>query len=104
MVVVGARVVVDGSGVLGAAVDSDVEELSSVAAEVDSDGSWGVCSVDEGFSASGSVVSGLPLPSVVSGAEVELEPPSVGSFVTSGASDGSEGVLASGAAVSAGED
>lgn len=59
--------------------------------------------------ASGSVVSGLPLPSVVSGAEVELEPPSVGSVVTwasvvSGASDGSEVEGASEAAVCAGED
>lgn len=39
MVVVGARVVVEGSVVLGATVDSVVEELSSVAAELVSDGS-----------------------------------------------------------------
>lgn len=88
MVVVGAEVVVDGSVELGPAVDSVVEvaELSSVAAELDSVGSCGTCSVVEGFPASGSasdsVASGFTLPSVVSGAEVELEVSSVGLLVT----------------------
>lgn len=67
----------------------EVEELSSVAAELDSVDSCGDCSVEEGFSASGlvldpsdSVASGFTLTSVVSGTEVELEVPSVGLLVT----------------------
>lgn len=69
-------VVVDGSVELGPAVDSvvELEEPSSVAAELDSVGSCGASSV----------VEGLPAlePSVVSGADVEEDVSSLGSLVT----------------------
>lgn len=92
--VVGAEVVVDGSVELGPAVESvgfSVEGSSPSGSTLDP---------------SDSVVSALPLPSVVPGAEEELEVSSVGLLVTCGStvsSDGSGVVVGSGAAVSVGE-